>query len=103
MTSDHRLYLVVQLWLKTGDVTAFEAFERNAANVMARHGGRIEQAIRLTETPSTDAPFEVHVVSFPDADAFNAYRIDPATQAVATLRAELIWRTIIWRGQSKTY
>ncbi len=44
--SESRVNLVVSVWLKTDDVPAFESFERAAARVMAKHGGRIEAPLR---------------------------------------------------------
>ena len=93
--------LVVSLWLKTDDVAAFESFERAAAQVMAKHGGRIEHVIRLAAGERGDGPFEVHVVSFPDWTAFDAYRADPAFKALLVRRERLIARTEIWRGEPR--
>ena len=102
--SESRVNLVVSLWLKKEDVAAFESFERAAASVMAKHGGRIEHVTRLVEAQRSDAPFEVHVVSFPDWSAFEAYRADPAFKLLLPRRERLIARTEIWRGeQRETY
>jgi uncharacterized protein (DUF1330 family) len=91
--------LIVHLWLKTPDVAAFEAFERKAAAVMARHGGRIERVLRTgKENDDSDPPFEVHIVRFPDEKAFRTYRDDPQTLRLAPLRNEIIARTLIWKG-----
>ena len=47
---------------------------------MARHKGRIDSAIRMTPPrgePQDATPYEVHVVSFPDKAAWEAYANDP--------------------------
>lgn len=90
--------LIVSLWLKNEDIAGFEAFEGKAAAIMARHGGKIERVIRL-ENPSAELPFEVHVLTFPDAQAFAAYRTDPALTALAEMRQQVIARTTVWTGQ----
>ena len=94
-----RKVLVVSLWLRDGAVAEFEAFERRVAKIQARHGGRIERAIRAT-SPQANAsePFEVHVVSFPDDASVAAYRADPETKALAQVRASIIARTEIVEG-----
>lgn len=94
-----RTVLVVSLWLRDGAVAEFEAFERRVATILARHGGRIERAIRAT-SPLANAsePFEVHVVSFPDDASLAAYRADPELQALAEQRASIIARTVIVEG-----
>lgn len=93
--------LVVSLWLKSDDVAAFESFERAAARVMAKHGGRIDRVVRRAETERGDGPFEVHVVSFPDWMSFDAYRADPAFKALLPQRERLVARTEIWRGEPR--
>jgi hypothetical protein len=62
-----RVSLVVNLWLRGNDIGAFEAFEQAAAEVMAKHGGRIETVVRCSGVEGS--PFEVHVVTFPSAVA----------------------------------
>jgi len=64
--------LVVSLWLKGDDVAGFEAFERAAAGIMAKHGGRIENVVRRSEPG--EGPFEVHVVTFPSEAALSPRR-----------------------------
>jgi hypothetical protein len=64
---------------------------------MRRHGGRIEQRIRIASDGASD-PDEVHVVTFPDQAALERYQQDPDILALAHLRARAIRRTIVWRG-----
>jgi antibiotic biosynthesis monooxygenase (ABM) superfamily enzyme len=92
-----RHIVIVSLWIHPGQEAAFEAFERKAAAIMARHGGRIDQAVRVA--PGQEgAPYEVHLVSFPDAAGHAAYKSDPATVALAGERQSVILRTAIARG-----
>jgi antibiotic biosynthesis monooxygenase (ABM) superfamily enzyme len=89
--------MIVSLWIHPGQEAAFEAFERAAAAIMTRHGGRIEQAVRVA--PGEEgAPYEVHLVSFPDAAAHAAYKSDPATVALAWERQGVILRTTVVKG-----
>ena len=88
------LVLVATLTIIPGRRDAFEAYERQAAAIMARHGGAIERAVRIPGDPER----EVHVVHFPDAGAFAAYRADPALAALATLRASVIAATEVLVG-----
>jgi uncharacterized protein (DUF1330 family) len=93
---DSRLTLVVLLFVEPGRVDEFEEFERQAAAIMARHGGRIEQRIEVRTEGEPSRPHEVHIVSFPDEDALDRYRADPETRALAALREQVIRRTEIW-------
>lgn len=98
-----RYIRLIHLWVHEGQEAAFDAFERQAARIMARHQGRIDTAVRLTPPPGAgpaDAtPYEVHVVSFPDQAAFNAYANDPATLALRERRARIISRTVVQAGR----
>jgi len=92
--------LIIALWLHdTTVVEAYRAFERKAAAIMAEHGGRIERVVRMADDPEKPhAPFEYHIVGFPDADAFAAYTDDPRTIDLAEERAALIRHTEIVKG-----
>jgi uncharacterized protein (DUF1330 family) len=96
-----RVSLVVSLWLKTDDVAAFESFERAAARVMAKHGGRMDHVVRCADAERGDGPFEVHVVSFPGWKAFEAYRADADFAELLRRRDSIIARTEILRGEQR--
>lgn len=91
--SQPRHVLVVSLWIHPGQESAFEAFECDAARVMAKYGGRIDQAVRVAQDGASDAPFEVHCVSFPDRAAAGAYASDPEMPEMQQRRAGIIART----------
>ena len=95
---------VVSLWIRPGQEAAFDEFEREAARRMARYGGRIDAAVRtapdgLATGPEEAAAYEVHVVSFPDKAAAEAYGNDPETIAARESRAAIISMTIAVPGE----
>ncbi len=92
-----RYIRIVNLWIHPGQEAAFEAFERDAARIIARHGGRIDSAVRIDG--KGDLPFEVHVVSFPDPAAADSYAADPETLSLRTRRAAIIVRTEFLEGR----
>jgi hypothetical protein len=100
MREEARITLVVSIWLKGDDVPGFEEFERQAAMLMAGHGGRVENVVRCGG--ANGAPFEVHVVSFPDTAAMQAYRADPRLAKLLPLRERVIARTEIWVGEQRS-
>lgn len=102
---NERHILVVSLWLKNNDVSAFEAFERHAAKAMATFDGRVERAIRLSGAESdNDRPFEIHIVSFPSAAAFQMYRQSAEARNLAPMREAVLLKTVIVAGtEVKTY
>jgi uncharacterized protein (DUF1330 family) len=94
-----RTVLVASLWIRDGAVAEFEDFERRVARIQARHGAKIERAIRVAGPAANAAePFEVHIVSFPDAQALAAYRADPELVALADIRAAVFERTTFVEG-----
>lgn len=84
--------LVAVLTVRAGAVEQFRAYERRAATIMARHGGRIERTVVVGHEADGDdagdgAPLkEIHLVTFPDAQAFAAYQADPELAALAPMR-----------------
>lgn len=98
-----RYSLVVSLWIHPGQEGPFEAYEREAARIMARHGGRIDSAVRIdpaaTPEPGAAPPFEVHVVSFPDITAADSYASDPETAGMRLKRPSIIARTELLAGR----
>ena len=96
---NERHILIVSLWLKNNDVSAFEAFERQAAKAMAEYDGRIERAIRISCTEyEGDSPFEIHIVSFPNAAAFQMYRQSSESRNLAVVRDSIISKAVVIAG-----
>ena len=89
---------IVSLWIHPGQEIAFEAFEREAARIMARYGGRIDSAVRIRPGGVGDQPFEVHVVSFPAGESVKSYADDPETVALRGRRDSIIARTVVLEG-----
>jgi len=95
---DNKLTLVVALYVHPGHETEYEQFESAAARIMGRYGGRIERRIRCVAPADDTRPHEVHVVTFPDAQAFVRYRGDAELKGLAELRARAIRETTVWSG-----
>ena len=96
-----RYVRVVTLWIHPGQEAAFEAFERDAARIMARHGGRIDRAVRLAQAGAgaNEGAVEVHFVSFPDRQAFDSYGADSEIVARKDQRNAIIARTVAVDGR----
>ena len=89
---------VVSLWIHPGQEAAFEAFERDAAPIMERHGGRIDSAVQVMPGREADAPFEVHIVSFPNRAMAESYAADRETAGLMDRRAEIFARPFVIEG-----
>ena len=69
---------LVTIDLAEADVDAFEHYETNVLSLLASHGGRLELRVR-----SLDRQTETHLLYFPDDEAFERFRSDPARLALA--------------------
>ena len=69
---------LVTIDLSNADMAAFERYENAVLAVAPHHGGRLELRVR-----SLDGRTETHLLHFPDADAFEAYRNDSARLALS--------------------
>jgi uncharacterized protein (DUF1330 family) len=91
--------LVVILTVRRRALDSFRAFERRAAAVMARYGGRIERTVVVDPDASSDVLKEVHVVTFPSAAAMEGYRNDAALAAALPLREASVTATELLVGE----
>lgn len=72
--------LLVAIDLRDADLARFEAYEAQVLPLIAVHGGRIDMRVR-----ALDGQSETHLLHFPDAAAFEAYRADPKRLAALPL------------------
>ena len=73
----------------------YRRFEREAARIMARHGGAIERVLVLDDG-AVETLRELHIVRFADEAGWSAYRADPRLAELADLRASAIVDTLVW-------
>lgn len=92
-----RIHLVT-ISVRRDRMEAFFEYERKAAAVMARHGGRIEKSIALDTEAGSPLYQETHLVVFPDDAHLDAYRNDPEIKALAPLRESCVVSTTITYG-----
>lgn len=67
----------------------FEAFEKEAADIIAEYQGRILAAYEIARDPSGSGK-EVHLVEFPDRQAYENYRKDQRFDFLNSLRDDAI-------------
>ena len=141
------MLLVAILTIDAAKLDHYRAYERRAAQIMARYGGRIERVLVMTgpegavaraipppspppkrggilgaieevaheidrevenvlhpNDPPAGGLRELHVVSFPDDAAYEAYRFDSELAQLATERERYVRKTEIWRAdEGPTY
>ena len=92
--------LVVCLFIRPGRNVAFREFETEAARIMQRYGGLIDRVIRPTvSTGGNVLPHEIHIVSFPSLERFEAYQQDQHLAELTSLRQYAIARTEVTIGE----
>jgi uncharacterized protein (DUF1330 family) len=92
-----QFYVVATLWIRQGEIAAFEAYERKAAAIMQRYGGSFDCVVRSDADQPGD-PFEVHLIRFPSREMFQAYRSDAELKALSTERDAAITKTVVVAG-----
>jgi hypothetical protein len=70
--------LLVEIDLTSADLASFDAYETAVLPLVALHCGAVEVRLR-----TADAAREVHLIRFPDAAAFAAFKSDPRRIAMA--------------------
>ncbi|WP_128546974.1 DUF1330 domain-containing protein [Larkinella soli] len=96
------LYYTQLIFVKAGQEAAFHAFEDQVLPLLERHQG--ELILRLRSPASSvlattvGHPYEVHLVSFPDREQFEAYRDDPERLQYMALKDESVGRVLLIEG-----
>ena len=72
------MLLLVTIDLSQADLDVFERYEASVLALLPNHGGRLDLRVR-----ALDGRTETHLLYFPDEQAFEAFRSDPARLALA--------------------
>lgn len=84
------IHILVKLSVKNFEL--FEAFEKQAAVIMDKYDGHILSAFETVREPDGSGE-EVHILEFPNHEAFNQYRSDTDLAELASLREQAIANT----------
>ena len=94
------ILILARLFVHPGREAEFRQFETAAARIMGRYGGHIEKVIRpISSNQEEPLPHEIHLVSFPSQEQFEAYRTDAELTGLAPLRQAAIARTELVIGR----
>lgn len=93
------IYIAQLIYLQPGKEKEFLKFESKVIPLMKEHGGKIIQRIRPNEQAFIEGeekkPYEIHIVTFPDYDALEAYGDDPKRTKYLKLREASIESTLL--------
>lgn len=76
------MLLLLRIELAGCDLALFEAYERRVLALLPGHGAQLVERLR-----AKDGLSETHLLHFPDAAAYGAFRADPAR-----LKVQDMWR-----------
>lgn len=88
--------VLVLLSHDSASVDSFRKFELKALAIVRSHGGRLISAFAPDKAGDENAPDEIHLLEFPSQKAFEAYRVDERTIAMAEERAAIISATRVY-------
>lgn len=91
------MIVIAVLTVRRDELARFRAYEAFAIARVRAHGGELERAIELDE-PDPTRVRELHVLRFPDADAFARFRADPDLVARQADRTVAVVETVVWTG-----
>lgn len=91
--------LIAILTVRRDAIDKFRAFEAHAAEVMKKHGGRLERTVVVAADGSPELVKEIHLVTFPDENAFAAYRKDERLTKFAHLRDQSVVHAELYVGE----
>jgi len=95
---------VVLIWVNAGQLETLHDYERKAAPIIERHGGQFKTVMSVSGVGDGSGfdrpPDEVHVLEFPDSEAFGRYRADPDSDAIGHLRDASVEHAIFLQGNA---
>jgi len=83
------IQIVVLLYVGPGGIEALRAHEAEMAPIISRHGGQIVSASRPS-APRPGDPDEIHILQFPDMQAFEDFGKDPDNRSKMEQRRHAI-------------
>lgn len=95
--------VIAFLHARDGGLAALRDFEAPVLPILDDHGGRLVCAVAPDGGTFDPRPDEVHLLSFPELEAFVAYRADPRHAGLAEVRARAIGRTGVLTGITVDY
>lgn len=98
------LYITQLVFLKLGAEAAFHEFESLAIPIIARYGGTLMLRLRPTadtvvESDMHELPYEIHLVSFPSAEAFEDFKKDEERKSFLHLKEESVRAMLLIEGK----
>jgi uncharacterized protein (DUF1330 family) len=96
------LYITQLIYIQPGQEDTFNAFEALAIPLISKYNGKLLLRVRPTEQTvieaNTEAPYEIHLVSFPAEQDFEAFMRDEERKNFLHLKEQSIRSTLLIKG-----
>lgn len=97
------IYITQLIYIKEGEEQAFLEFEARAMPKLGKYGGKLLLRLRPNEDSYIEAnidedPYEIHFVSFPSEELFQAYMNDDERKQFLHLKEQSIRRVVLIKG-----
>jgi uncharacterized protein (DUF1330 family) len=96
------VFITQLVYVHAGKESLFDEFEALAIPLIGKHGG--ELVLRLRPTPesvierSIELPYEIHLVRFPNDEAFERFAADGERQRFLHLKSDAVRSSLTVRG-----
>jgi hypothetical protein len=98
------IHLTQLIYIRPGKEAIFDAFEAVALPLIARYNGQLLLRIRPDASAliegEADAPYEIHLVTFPTEKDFEDFGKDPDRVAALHLKEASIERMVLIKGNA---
>lgn len=96
------IYITQLIYLKEEQGQIFDQFENIAIPIIARYNGRLLFRVRPDSLSfierSIDAPYEIHLIEFPDEKSFANFMQDEGRKTFLHLKEQAIKAVILLKG-----
>jgi len=98
------IYITQLIYIQEGKEDVFHAFEDLAIPIIAKYNGALLLRIRPDTTSviytATDAPYEVHLISFETSGDFEAFKKDEERKQFLHLKEASIRSSLLIQGNA---
>jgi hypothetical protein len=98
------IYITQLIYINEGQEDAFNEFEAKAIPIIANYKGELVLRVRpeenaFIEIGSIEKPYEIHLVSFPFEENFNAFLADEERKSFFHLKEKSIKASFLIKGK----
>jgi uncharacterized protein (DUF1330 family) len=94
------IYITQLIYITAGKEDVFDEFERVAIPLIPKHGGSLMLRVRPVQVVEgeVDVPHEIHLVSFPTEQHFEAFRRDETRKSFLHLKEASVKSSLLVKG-----